>query len=187
MAQCSLDLSHPAFQRVISAFKDDPGFSEGLQELKRKVEAEHTSCNRVVQPMPKYPDCQNKIWKYDWSPAGARSAHRKSWRIVVIVAEPTVQPYRLIAVAVYAKNQTAQLSTRELARIFAAATKPTGECSPEVPERFHHVKQGDGDTRSLCMDCGETVAVSFQLPDIEDGQNKHLCDGNQLDFSNAGT
>lgn len=187
MAQCTLDLSHPSFELASATFKADPAFEGGLKELKRKVEAEHTSCNRVVQPMPGYPDCQNKIWKYDWAPTGDRSAGRKSWRMVVVVPEPNIQPYRLIAISVYAKNQTSQLSLKALAKIFATATSPYPDATkPAETEKFRRVNQPDGQTRSLCLNCGETVAVALEELNIEDGEKQHSCDG-QLDLWAAKT
>ena len=187
MAKCTLDLSHPYFKKAVGTFQDDPNFAEGLESLKKKVEAEHTCCHWNVQPMKGYPDCQEKIWKYDWSPPGDRSAGRKSWRIVVIVPDPSTKPYRLIAATVYAKNQTSQLSVKELARILAGITAPemnAGEQS--APELFKHVIQDDGQTRSLCLGCCEAVAISFDIQAIEEGQRQHKCDESQLELFAAG-
>lgn len=183
MAKCTLDLSHPYFRKAVGSFQDDPSFLKGLETLQRKVEAEHTCCHWNVQPMKGYPDCQGKIWKYDWSPPGDRSAGRKSWRIVVVVPDPLTQPYRLIAATVYAKNQTSQLSVKELTRIFTAITSPTVEAGKQPePELFRHVIQDDGQTRSLCLGCCEAVAISFDAQVIEDGQQQHKCDESQLEL-----
>lgn len=66
MARCTIDLSHPQFQAALESLrKKHNDLAEGLEKAKEKIEAEHTACNLVVQPMPGYPDCQGKIWKYD--------------------------------------------------------------------------------------------------------------------------
>ena len=187
MAKCTLDLSHPYFKRTLIDFQDDPTFLEGLEILRKKVEAEHTCCHWNVQPMKGYPDCQGKIWKYDWAPPGDRSADRKSWRMVVIVPDPLTKPYRLIAATVYAKNQTGQLSIKGLARILAAVTAiEVDTVQKSAPALFKHVVQDDGQTRSLCLSCCETVAVSFDIQAIEELQRKHRCDESQLELFAAG-
>jgi hypothetical protein len=128
--------------------------------------------------MPGYPDCQRKIWKYDWSPAGQHSANRKSWRMVVIVPDPDTQPYRLIAAAVYAKNRTDQLSSRELAKILASVLRPVSRLRAALDEeRFMHIRRGDGQMRSICYACGETVAVSFDMAEIDESDQQHPCPG----------
>ena len=86
-----------------------------MAAARRLIEANHDSCHRVVQPMgKKYPQCQDKIWKYDWAPSDSRSSTRKSWRMVVIVPEPYSQPYHIIAATVYAKNAVSQLTVQQL-------------------------------------------------------------------------
>jgi hypothetical protein len=178
LAQCTLDLNHPYFQNSISGSNDDLDFHEGLRILKSKIEAEHTSCNHVVQPMPRYPDCQDKIWKYDWSPVGQHSANRKSWRMVVVVPDPSARPLYLIAAAVYPKNRTDQLSAKQLAKTLAKVTAQASEGLPSAePERFRHVVRMDGVSVSVCLECGETVAESPQPTDLPDKEQLHECPG----------
>jgi hypothetical protein len=166
LAKCTLDLNHPYFLRAIGSSTDGQELPEGLKAAKEKIEAEHTSCHHVVQQMPGYPQCQNKIWKYDWSPPGQRSKNRKCWRMVVIVPDPTHQPYRLIAAAIYGKNAPDQLSNKQLAKIFAAVTALPAAHSPNEEEQFQHVAKDGGSTLSLCRSCGETIAsqVTAQPP-----------------------
>jgi hypothetical protein len=178
LAQCKLDLNHPYFQNSIGNSNDDLDFHEGLRILKSKVEAEHTSCYHVVQPMPGYPDCQNKIWKYDWSPVGQHATKRKSWRMVVIVPDPSFRPFQLIAAAVYPKNRTDQLSTKQLAKILASVTQPAPEeIQQEEPERFKRIVKLNGVFVSVCTDCGETVAESEHPSAMRDGEDAHDCPG----------
>lgn len=177
MAQCTLDLDHPFFQSAIAVFENDLEFHEGLRIVKDKIEAEHKSCNHVVQPMPGHTDCQNKIWKYDWAPAGARSSTRKSWRMVVVVPEPDARPLRLIAAAFYSKNQASQLTTKQLLQIFAGIMAGAkGETPDQIIERFKRVTRADGQTASICVDCGETwIAETMEILDCIEAQ--HACPG----------
>ena len=177
MAKCTLDLSHPVFVQSTESLQGDPSFKQGLADLKKKVETEHTSCNHVVQPMPGFPDCQNKIWKYDWAPAGQRSATRKSWRMVAVVPDPAKQPYAVIAAAVYAKNRADQLTLKQLAQIFLSVIRPASRLRLALDEeRFLHVRQGD-QMRSICLTCGDTVALSSDITEVEEADSQHPCGG----------
>src|ERR1700687_6450452 len=127
MAGCTLDLSHPCFLASLGKLQDDPEINEALKTLKKKVELENTSCNRVVHQFygnNKSPHLHGKIWKYDWAKPGAHSSGRKSWRMVVVVPDLDARPYRLIAGAVYFKSGIGQLPMRELAEIFDCVAKP---------------------------------------------------------------
>lgn len=181
MAKSKLDLSHPYFQKAISIHKEDRSFIEGLCEAQHKIEVEHTSCHRVVQPMgKKFPQCHGKIWKYDWSPTGQHAAHRKAWRMVAIVPDPNKQPYEIIAAAIYPKNEIDQLSAKQLAVIFAAVTAPfvrEGAIAAAADESFRQVSNGDGQTRSLCNTCGESVGVSDDPTVLKEAQSRHQCPG----------
>jgi hypothetical protein len=113
LAISTLDFSHPYFQRQIQKSKNDPQFMNALEAMKRLIEASHEACHRVVQDgLSKYPECQGKIWKYDWQPEGERSSTRKSWRLVAIVPDLAARPYAIIAGAVYPKSTTDQLRRR---------------------------------------------------------------------------
>jgi hypothetical protein len=128
--------------------------------------------------MPDHPNCQNKIWKYDWSPIGQRSKNRKSWRMIVIVPDPDARPLHLIAAAVYGKNSTDQLTAKKLASILAKITGVDSAQPPhEAPERFKHVLRGDGVFVSVCVECGETVAESPHPAEMFTGEEKHECSG----------
>jgi hypothetical protein len=125
LARCILDFSHPHFQRAIKNLRaGHPDFEEGLEKAQKKIQDDHTLCGHVVQDMPGYPECEGKIWKYDWAPPSVRSARRKAYRLVVIVPDPTVIPYQLIAGGAYQKSTTSQLGAEQLADIFRAITAP---------------------------------------------------------------
>ncbi len=181
MAECTLDLSHPCFLASMGRLQDDPETQEALAEIKSKVEREHTSCNRVVQKFygnSKFPHLQGKIWKYDWGKSSASG--RKSWRLVVVVAEPNTQPYKLIAGALYFKNATEQLPLRELNEIFTCVT--TQVAATNVLQiaagggEFHRVPNGDGQTRSICMHCYFPAGVSDDPTEIDRLEQEHRCD-----------
>ena len=183
MAKCTLDISHSCFLASLGRLQDDPDIKEALAEIKKKVEAEHTSCNRVVQKFygnAKFPHLQGKIWKYDWGKSSASG--RKSWRLVVVVADPNTQPYKLIAGAIYAKSVTEQLPLRELAEIFSCVTKPASAenvlemAAAATAGEFHRVPNGDGQTRSICLLCYIHVAVSAETAVLESGEREHRCD-----------
>lgn len=179
MAACLLDLSHPIFLASRQKIQEDPELEEALAEMKRKIEAEHTSCGRVVQKFygdSNFTELHGKIWKYDWGKSGASG--RKSWRMVVVVPEPAETPLKLIAGAIYAKSSTDQLPLKELSSIFTAVITPSiaasateEECSGE----FHRVPNGDGQTRSICMSCYELVTVSMDIAFITASEKNHLC------------
>lgn len=176
LAKSILDLNHPYFEKFLP--RNDPQFTEGLERAKRLIEADHTACHWVVQPMgSKYPQCQNKIWKYDWAPVGAHCSTRKSWRLIAIIPEPEVIPYHIIAATVYAKGDKDQLSLKQLAAIFASVTALSSlpDKTQESGKNFRRVSNGDGRIRSLCGDCGESVSVSSDENELEHGENCHQC------------
>lgn len=185
MAGCTLDLSHPCFLASLGKLQDDPEVQEALKNLKKKIELEHTSCGRVVQPFygnHKFTHLHGKIWKYDWAKPGAHSSGRKSWRMVVVVPNPDTQPYRLVAGAIYSKSSTEQLPMRELAEIFNCVTKTS--FAANVLElaagastgEFRRVSNGDGQTRSICAACYVKVAVSMEISVLDKAEQEHRCD-----------
>jgi hypothetical protein len=180
MARCTLDLSHPCFVESLGRLEDDPDIKEALDEIKRKVELEHTSCGRVVQKFwgnDKFAHLHGKIWKYDWGKPSARG--RKSWRMVVVVPDPDTQPYHLIAGAIYFKSMTEQLPLRELAEIFTCVTtsSPVGTVEIAAAQgEFHRVPNGDGQTRSICMLCYTHVTVSLDVVVLDKAESEHRCD-----------
>jgi hypothetical protein len=183
MAVCTLDLSHPYFLASLGRLQDDPDTQEALAEIKKKVEAEHTSCNRVVQKFygnAKFPHLHGKIWKYDWGKSSASG--RKSWRLVVVATDPNAQPYKLIAGAIYSKSAAEQLPLRELAEIFACVTKQASAgnvlemAAAATVGEFRRVPNGDGQTRSICMLCFAKVEVSSEIAVLDEAEHEHRCD-----------
>ena len=145
--------------------------------MKRLIEANAEACHRVIQDgLGKYPQCQGKIWKYDWQPEGVRSRGRKSWRLVAIVPDLTVIPYRIIAGALYPKSATEQLTTKQLAAIFAAITGPYQEEAIEPESQFTRILCGEGDVMlSVCTKCGGSAGKSAVISELEEHERNHPC------------
>jgi hypothetical protein len=102
-----------------------PDAMDALLALKSKIEENPSAAHRCIQPMGKnYPECHGRIWKYDWAPPSVRGSSRKSWRLVVYVADAKCSPIKLVAMACYSKNDTDQLSLRELAAHMKSVQQP---------------------------------------------------------------
>jgi hypothetical protein len=135
LAKCKLNLTHPSFVKITEKLgKRQHDFGKGLEQAKRKIETDHQACNWVNQPMPGYPDCQDKIWKYDWGPPSIRSSTRRPCRLIVIVKDQSKEPYELVAGTVYCKNSANQLSVEELAAVYSEITNPLPEQSDLYPD-----------------------------------------------------
>jgi hypothetical protein len=178
MAACTLDLSRPCFAASLASLgESDEVKKQALDDFKAKVERDHRCCHRVVQKFygnKKFAHLHDKIWKYDWGESSASS--RKAWRMVVVVPEPNIEPYNLIAAAVYTKSVSEQLSFRELAAIFDAAKATAAPASDDPKGNFRRVPNGDGKTRSICCLCYTHVAVTEHELEMDAAENQHRCD-----------
>lgn len=102
--------------------------------------------------------------------------------MVVIVPEPEIQPYRLIAGAIYSKSVMEQLPLRELSEVFACVMKPIlvpntiDTIAAAAVGEFHRVSNGDGQTRSVCMTCLTPVCISVDDDLIDRAESEHRCD-----------
>ena len=139
MAKCRLDLTHPSFVRIVEKLsKKQHDLKKGIEQAKKKIEENHMACHWVEQPMPGYPNCEGKIWKYDWAPPSIKSFTRRPWRLIVIVKSKESEPYSLVAGTVYSKGDVAQLPLETLAAIYAEISQPIAEqiemTPPESPE-----------------------------------------------------
>jgi hypothetical protein len=96
--------------------------------------------------------------------------------MVVIVPDPVAKPLMLIAAQVYCKSSTDQLTNKRLAAILAAitASTPFKAGTSETRElKFRHVVNSNGNTISVCIDCGDTVANTVVVIDIEASEQQH--------------
>jgi len=122
LAQCTLDISHPHFLKIFETLaQGHPDAMDALVAVKAKIEADMMSCNRVVQPMPKFPECQGVIWKYDWAPPSVKGSTRKAWRLVIHAYDVKATPKQLRAIACYSKSDEAKLSLKALAGHLSSA------------------------------------------------------------------
>jgi hypothetical protein len=174
LARCDLNIEHQKFKYLIGS---DTDLHAGLQELKRKVAQDHRLSGWFNQPMKHCPEFQNRIWKWDFAPAGATSATRKGWRLYAYVPDPRAQePIPATAFFCYPKSADrggdyskaiADALKEFLKKIEVKAT----------PDRFKHQIDGKGRTISLCYECYEKVAHSEDLLEIEIAESAHQCAG----------
>ena len=114
--QCTLDISHPNFTKMFNVLaKGHPDAMDALKRVKARIEENPEACHRCIQPMPNYPECHGRVWKYDWAPASISGSTRKMWRLVVYAKEIKSIPFKLVAMACYSKSDESQKSFKELA------------------------------------------------------------------------
>ena len=103
MSKCKLDLDNPKFRIIGSA--NDADRDAGLRELRDKVAKDHKLCHFIIHPMPGFPDYHNKIWKWDFAPAGQTSSTRAGWRLLAYVPVPSGdEPIEAIAFVCWDKE-----------------------------------------------------------------------------------
>jgi hypothetical protein len=177
LARCRLDLDHPKFQIIGNA--SEAALDAGLIELRNKVAINHKISGFFNQPMPKFPDYQNKIWKWDFAPEGDRSGTRKGWRLYAYVADPNAaEPIPAIAFLCYdKKNSPTGDPVRYLVGVIRQFLVETIKVTP-VEDRFRRQTDADGTIISLCYDCCATVAMSAEIGDVEIAEELHTCSTN---------
>lgn len=176
MARCALDVSHPKFAKLCGT---NPDLLEGLTVLRNNLAKDHKLCGWVNHPMPGFTKYQNKIWKYDCRPeTGDQSSTRKGWRLYAYVPDPKAkEPIPAIAFFLYDKayGSVGNHSTW----IAGILKKFLSEESPIAAEagsdRFKHQLQPDGLTRSLCLTCFDSVAVTADQDELAGAQAAHEC------------
>jgi hypothetical protein len=171
LARCTLDISNERFQASVG---EDAELRSGLIELRDKVIQDNRLSGFFNQPMPGFPEFQNKIWKWDFAPEGEHSSSRKGWRLFAYVSEPnSAEPILAIPFYVYPKSSdpggNAPKNLNNRLRKFLAATVEV-----EVEERFRHQNENGG-IRSLCLTCFGTVIVSSDISEVEAAEANHHC------------
>jgi hypothetical protein len=126
--------------------------------------------------MPKFPDYQNKIWKWDFRPAGERSSTRKGWRLYAYVPDPKApEPIPARAFLCYDKDEA---PTGNHVKYVAGKLKTFLAETVDVKaeqERFRRVTNSNGEIVSLCYECYETVALSADVAEVEVAEGTHQC------------
>lgn len=171
MSRCDLDLQHPKFRRADSA-----DLELGLNKLRETVAKDHKLSGWVNHPMPKYPQYQNKIWKWDFAPEGDRSRTRKGWRLYAYVPDPHApEPIPATAFLCYDKKYPpsgdhTKFVAQEIKKFLAEIVEVQATERP-----FRRQVNGDGETVSLCLECCELIIISADLAEVELMEDTHQC------------
>jgi hypothetical protein len=177
LARCRLDISNAKFRLSVG---DDPALNKGLEELSTKVAKDHKTSGWVVQPMPGFPQHQNKIWKWDFAPEGAHSSTRKSWRLLAHVPDPqAAEPVEATPFLAYPRSENpsgnpAKYVADALKRFLSKTIIKTEEV------KFKRQIDSAGRTISLCMDCwGAVCDPTADITEIEIAEGTHggICQG----------
>lgn len=171
MARCRLDISHPKFRALVG---DDADLQAGLEELRGKVAKDRALSNFFIQPMPRFPDYQNKIWKWDFAPEGLKSSTRKGWRLFAYVPDPKAsEPIPATSFFVYARSESPGGNpAKELAKALRKFLADTA--TPADDQRFRRQTENEN-IRSLCLACYETVIVSSVISEVDAAELNHQC------------
>ena len=173
MAKCELDLSHPNFRIIGNA--SDADLQSGLDELRNKLARDHRITGFFSQPMPKFPDYQNKIWVWDFAPEGDTTRTRKGWRLFAYVeGRAAAEPIPAVGFVCWDKQYAPK---SDYAKYLAEILKKflSDIIVPEsVPERFKHQTHPDGRIISLCYQCYEPI-FSENMEEAELAESAHEC------------
>jgi hypothetical protein len=181
LARCKLDISHPKF---LASVGDNPELQAGLEQLRDQVAKDHKLSSWFLQPMQGYREYQNKIWKWDFRPDGATSSTRKGWRLYAYVPDAKApEPILATPFLFYSKaddrggNYTEQVAKAIRKFLVEHVVVRVEE------ERFKKQVHSNGSTISLCLKCGNTVAMSPDLEEIEAFEATHECSGQDLSIT----
>jgi hypothetical protein len=171
LARCALDLQHPKFRHA-----DDVALQVGLDKLRDIIARDHKLSGWFCHPMPRYPQYQNKIWKWDFKPEGDRSATRKGWRLYAYVDDPAaIEPIPATAFLCYDKADTPKGDhVKYLYQVLKEFLAEIVEVKVEE-ERFRRITNSDGEIVSLCYACCETVAIAADIAEVELAEGTHHC------------
>ncbi len=129
----------------------------------------------VNHPMPGFPQYYDKVWKWDFAPAGDRSATRKGWRLLAYVENPKgPEPVLARAFLCYDKDRDPGRNPEKfiakcLKEFFSHAIK-----IETTPDRFRRQTVLDGQIVSLCYECCETIfSADNDAADI--AESAHEC------------
>lgn len=153
----------------------------GLQVLRNNLAKDHRLCNWVNIPMPGYPKYKNRIWKWDCRPdIMDRSATRKGWRLFAYVPDSKA-PEPIPAKAFFILDKTEDRGGNytkmivESLRDFLAEESSLSMAAGAAEDRFRRQTQPDGNIRSLCLTCWESVAVTTDSAERDAAEAIHQC------------
>jgi hypothetical protein len=172
VSRCALDVSDPFF---LASVGDSPAILAGLEEIRQKVADNHRSCGWVNQPLPGFPEFQNKVWKWVWAPKGDRSATKKGWRLYAYVPDAAAaEPIPATAFYGYDKTDDPGNYPKVLAKKLRAFLAGPAEELVKVEEKF--IRRIHNEVIiSLCGECFEKVSESTDLFEVEALETTHQC------------
>jgi len=174
LARCKLDISNQKFRALIG---NDADLESGLNELRDKVAQDHRLSGWFNQTMSgkQYVQYQNKIWKWDFAPAGDTSSTRKGWRLFAYVENPN-GPEPILATPFFfhpkpgPKGKPAEYVAEALKRFLSLVVVRAEE------EKFRRQTHTDGRIISLCYVCCD-VLFSSDAAEADIAEDTHDCPG----------
>jgi hypothetical protein len=177
LAQCKLDIDHPKF--VVIGNASDDGLKAGLQDLKNLVAKDHKLSTFFAQPMPKYPEYQNRIWQWDFRPEGETSSTRKGWRLYAYVPDPKApEPIPAIAFVCWDKKNAPKGDyVQYLAGILEKFLTQTVRIIV-AESQFIDRKDSQGRVVSTCDHCWDVIiSADEEEAELNKGIHKDNCAG----------
>jgi hypothetical protein len=174
LARCRLVIDDRIF---LDLYEPNPDAKAGLEELRAKVAKDHALSTFFNQPMPGYPDFQNKIWKWDFAPENTSGATRKGWRLFAKVEFPADAVEPVVAVPFLLFDRSEAPTGNPAVYISEALKKYSMHVVVEkgIEEKFRHQFES-GKTRSLCLTCFATVILSDNAEQVQQAESLHTCD-----------
>lgn len=174
MAKCTLDLTHAGFR--VAGNASDANLLSGIDKLTKLIAQDHFLSGFTTMRMARHPEHQNRVWRWDFRPEGETSSTRGGWRLYAYrfdLNEP--EPVTATAFLCYDKDEAptgdyVKFLVKELKR-FLASLPPV----EAVEDKFKRQVLSDGTTVSMCYGCGEPVAKSEDLGEIELSESTHEC------------
>jgi hypothetical protein len=173
LARCRLVIDDKIF---LDIYQLDSDARSGLEELRDKVAKDHILSTFFNQPMPGYPDYQNKIWKWDFAPKNTSGATRKGWRLFAKIELPA-DPAKLVIAVPFLVFDRSEAPTGNPAKYVSEALKKYAEhvFSKDEPDaKFRH-QVASGKILSLCLHCFATVLHSDSVEEIEAAELAQNC------------
>jgi hypothetical protein len=174
LSKCKLDLSHPKFRVAGNASEKD--LQSGLDTLSKLIAQNHLLSGFTPMRMKRYPEHQNRVWRWDFRPAGETSSTRGGWRLYAYRFDlDEAEPVTATAFLCYDKDEAptgdyVKFLVRELKRFLAETAHVEA-----VEDKFRRQPLPDGTTISLCYGCGETAGRSADIADLEIAESTHEC------------
>jgi hypothetical protein len=174
LSKCKLDLIHPKFR--VAGNASDKDLQSGLDALSKLIAQDHLLSGFTPMRMKRHPEHQNRVWRWDFRPAGETSSTRGGWRLYAYRFDLAEQePVTATAFLCYDKDEAptgdyVKFLVKELKRFLAETASVEAE-----EDRFRRQDLPDGTTISMCYGCGETAARSADLAEVELGESTHEC------------